>query len=87
MKEQYEVYRYCEGVVLGSTEYHHCSNAWIATISIYLVSGPLSLYLLFSLRITLTTATFNGIIFYAKTTNVGILNMVAKNSLLQISIE
>ena len=64
-------------VVFGSTECHHCSNAWIATISIYLIAGPLLIYLLYALRLTLTTGTFNGIIFYAQAANVGILDMLS----------
>ena len=64
-------------VVFGSTECHHCSNAWIATISIYLVTGPLLIYLIYALRLTLTTGTFNGIIFYTQAANVGILDMLS----------
>ena len=64
-------------VVFGSKECQHCNNAWIATISIYLVTGPLLIYLLFALRLTLTTGTFNGIIFYAQAANVGILDMLS----------
>ena len=64
-------------VVFGSTECHHCSNTWIASIGIYLVAGPLLIYLLFALRLTLTTGTFNGIIFYAQAANVGILDTLS----------
>ena len=64
-------------VVFGSTECQYCSNAWITTISIYIVVGPLFIYILFALRLTLTTGTFNGIIFYAQAANVGILDMLS----------
>ena len=64
-------------VVFGSTECHHCSNNWIASIGIYLIAGPLLIYLLFALRLTLTTGTFNGIIFYVQAANVGILDMLS----------
>ena len=64
-------------VVFGSTECQYCSNAWIATIGIYLVTGHLLIYLLYALRLTLTTGTFNGIIFYAQAANVGILDMLS----------
>ena len=64
-------------VVFGSTECHHCSNAWIATIIIYLVAGPLLIYLLFALRLTLATGIFNGIIFYVQAANMGILDMLS----------
>ena len=64
MKEYYvvDVVR----VVFGSTECQHCSNTWIASIGIYLVAGPLLIYLLFALRLTITTGTLNGIIFCAQ---------------------
>ena len=63
-------------VVFGSTECHHCSNAWIASMAIYLVAGPLIIYLLYALRLTLTTGTLNGIIFYAQAANCGLLDML-----------
>ena len=64
-------------VVFGSTECQHCSNAWITSVSIYLVIGPLLIYLLYALKFTLTSGTFNGIIFYAQAANVGILDMLS----------
>ena len=64
-------------VVFGSTECQHCSNTWMATICIYVLVGPLLIYLLFALRLTLITGTFNGIIFYAQAANVGILDMLS----------
>ena len=63
-------------VVFGSTECHHCSNAWIATIGIYLVTSPLLIYLLYTLRLTLTTGTLNGIIFYAQAANCGLTDVL-----------
>ena len=38
-------------VVFESTECHHCSNTWISTIIIYLVTGPFFIYLLYALRL------------------------------------
>ena len=64
-------------VVFGSTECQHCSNTWITSVSIYLVIGPLLIYLLYALKLTLTIGTFNGIIFYAQAANVGILDMLS----------
>ena len=64
-------------VVFGSTECRKCSNWWLWTLVLYAVAGPLLIYLLFALRITLTTGTFNGIIFYAQTANVGIIDMLS----------
>ena len=63
-------------VVFGSTECHNCNNAWLATISIYLVAGPLFIFLLYALRLTLTTGTLNGIIFYAQACNCGLLDII-----------
>ena len=72
-----------------STECHHCSNAWIASIGIYLVAGPLVVYLLFALKLTLTTGTLNGIIFYAQAANCGLLDILKyhyfKSSINQLS--
>ena len=64
-------------VVFGSTECRQCSNWWLWTLVLYAVAGPLLIYLLFALRLTLTTGTFNGIIFYAQAANVGILDMLS----------
>ena len=63
-------------VVFGSTECHHCSNAWIASIGIYLVTGSLLIYLLYTLRLTLTAGTLNGIIFYAQAANCGLIDFL-----------
>ena len=63
-------------VIFGSTECHHCNNAWLATISIYLVAGPLFIFLLYALRLTLTTGTLNGIIFYGQATNCGLIDLI-----------
>ena len=63
-------------VVFGSTECRYCSNAWIASIGIYLITGPLLIYLLFALRLTLTTGTLNGIIFYIQAANCGLLDVL-----------
>ena len=64
-------------VVFGSTECRQCSNWWLWTLVLYAVAGPLLIYLLFALKLTLTTGTFNGIIFYAQAANVGILDMLS----------
>ena len=64
-------------VVFGSTECRQCSNWWLWTLVLYAVAGPLLIYLLYVLRLTLTTGTFNGIIFYAQAANVGILDMLS----------
>ena len=59
-------------VVFGSSECKQCSNWWLLTLILYAVAGPLLIYLLFVLKLTLTTGTLNGIIFYAQA--IGVLN-------------
>ena len=63
-------------VVFGSTECQHCSNTWITSVSIYLVTGPLLIYLLYALKLTLTSGTLNGIIFYAQAASCGLLDLL-----------
>ena len=61
-------------VVFGSTECKVCtSNLWPLTGIIYILAGPLLVFLLYTLRLTLTAGTLNGIIFYAQIVNVGII--------------
>ena len=63
--------------MFGSTECRQCSNWWLWTLVFYAVAGPLLIYLLYAFRLTLTTGTFNGIIFYVQAANVGILDMLS----------
>ena len=60
-------------VVFGSSGCYKCSNKWLWTILLYVVAGPLLIYLLYALRLTLATGTLNGIIFYAQTANGGLI--------------
>ena len=60
-------------VVFGSSECKQCSNWWLLTLILYAVAGPLLIYLLFALKLTLTTGTLNGIIFYAQA--IGIIGL------------
>ena len=61
-------------VVFGSTECKSCTSIWWPLTSIiYLLAGPLLVFLLYTFRLTLTTGTLNGIIFYAQTANIGIM--------------
>ena len=53
-------------VVFGSYECKQCSNWWLFTLIIYAVIGPLLIYLLYVLKLTLTTGSLNGIIFYVQ---------------------
>ena len=65
-------------VVFGSSECKQCSNWWLLTLILYAVTGPLLIYLLFALKLTLTTGTLNGIIFYAQA--IGIIDLKISSS-------
>ena len=41
-------------VVLGSHDCIRCSNWWLLTIIIYIIAGPLLVYLLYAFKLTLT---------------------------------
>lgn len=53
-------------VTFGSSECKQCSNLWLLTLVGYAAVGPLFIYLLYALNLTLTAGTLNGIIFYAQ---------------------
>ena len=65
-------------VVFGSSECKQCSNWWLLTLILYAIAGPLLIYLLFALKLTLTTGTLNGIIFYAQA--IGIIDLKISSS-------
>ena len=74
-------------VVFGSTECRHCSNWWLWTLVLYALAGPLLIFLLYVLRLTLTTGTINGIIFYVQVANAGLLDLFSiKSSQFSLSI-
>ena len=50
----------------GTTECAKCSDYWLFTILLYALAGMLLVVLLFSLRLTVSTGTINGLIFYAQ---------------------
>ena len=66
---------YC--TVFGSTECRQCSNWWILTLLVYGLAGLLLVSFMFALKLTLTTGTLNGIIFYAQATNAGVLEVIS----------
>ena len=76
-------------VVFGSNECKRCSNWWMLSLILYMVTGPLLIFLLYALRLTLTTGTLNGIIFCSQVLQVfdfsplklSYLNMFIKSSL------
>ena len=67
-------------VVFGSQKCIRCSNKWIWTALVQVALGPIAVYLLFVLRLTLTTGTLNGIIFYAQAANGGLFDLLSLHS-------
>ena len=63
-------------VVFGSGDCMKCSNWWLLTIVFYAVAGPIVIFLMYSLRLTLANGVINGIIFYVQTTNVNVLPII-----------
>ena len=63
-------------LVLGSDKCHVCNNWWLLSLLLYAIAGPLLIYLLHALKLTLTTGTLNGIIFYAQAANCGLLDFI-----------
>ena len=60
-------------IVFWSSECKQCSNLWLLTIIGYLMLGPFLVYILFALKLTLTTGTINGVVFYAQVATSGLL--------------
>ena len=75
-------------VVFGSTECKQCSNWWLLTLVLYAVAGPLIIYLLYALKLTLTSGTLNGIIFYMQASancgGIDLLQLFTGNELAKI---
>ena len=65
-------------LVFGSTECKQCSNWWLLTIIVYAVIGPLFICTLFAFKLTLTTGTLNGMIFYSQVYNAGLLEFLSR---------
>ena len=64
-------------VVFGTSECRQCSHWWLWTLILYAVAGPLLIYLLYTFRLTLTTGTLNGIIFFAQAANCGMFELLS----------
>ena len=61
-------------VILGSTECKHCFSVWWPFTSIiYILTGPLLVLIFYTLKLTLTVGTLNGIIFYAQIAYLGVI--------------
>ena len=58
-------------VVFGSQDCIRCSNWWLLTLIIYGIVGPLLIYMLYAIKLTLSTGKINGIIFYAQVICIG----------------
>ena len=57
-------------VVFGSTVCQMCTNKlWLISSIIYILAGPLIVFLLYTLKLTLATGTLNSIIFFAQVAN------------------
>ena len=58
--------KYNYSIVFGSDTCHDdCSNLYLLTLPVYALVGVLLVVVLFALRLTVASGTFNGIIFYA----------------------
>ncbi len=65
--------------VLGSAKCIHCSShvyIWLNTL-LTLMLGPVLIILLYTLKLTLTTGTLNGIIFYTNILNTGLIDIMS----------
>lgn len=66
-------------LALGSYECHPCSGAYVFPVAlfVFIFAGIFLIFLLFVLKLTLTTGVLNGIIFYAQVANAGLLEQIA----------
>ena len=69
-------------LAFGTSECIHCSDGTIywLFIAFTLVLGPLLIFFLFALKLTLTAGTLNGIIFYANFLDTGLLDVLSVKS-------
>ena len=64
-------------VVFGSNLCYSCSNWWLVTLAFYALTGILLIALLFSLKLTISAGTINGVIFFANMWNTGLLEILS----------
>ena len=64
-------------VVFGSNLCYSCSNWWLVTLAFYALAGILFIALLFSLKLTISAGTINGVIFFANMWNTGLLEILS----------
>ena len=67
-------------VVFGSNQCQQCSNWWLFTIFIYAIAGLLLVAFLFAFKLTASTGTFNGFIFFGNMWNSGPLEILTHHS-------
>ena len=67
-------------IVFGSSECKQCTNWWLLTLLAYAAAGPLLIFMMYYLNLTLAFGTVYGIIFYAQVVNVGILDALNSSS-------
>ena len=60
-------------IVFGSDKCYQCTNWWILTLLFYLVAGIVLVVLFFSLRLTISTGTLNGLVFFANIASTSLL--------------
>jgi len=56
--------------MFGSSTCKRCSNAWLATILLYVLLGIILVFVLFVLRLTVTVGAINGVIFFCNVTSI-----------------
>ena len=64
-------------VVFGSNLCYSCSNWWLVTLAFYALAGILLIALLFSLKLTISAGTINGVVFFANMWNTGLLEILS----------
>ena len=64
-------------VVIGSTKCKKCNNMSLLIILAYIIAGPLFIYFIFAFKLTLTTGTLNGVIFFAQATLAGVIQYLS----------
>jgi transcription initiation factor TFIID subunit 2/histone acetyltransferase MYST3 len=62
--------------VFGTTDCRVCSSWWAFTLILYGIAGLLLVFLLYILRLTLTTGTLNGIIFFSQALYCGAFDLM-----------
>ena len=62
--------------IFGSTECRRCSNWWLLTVFVYSVIGVVTVYFLYTFKLTLVSGTLNGIIFIGQICYAGVTDIL-----------